>query len=279
MKKFRLLFQSKRSVAIATVLLFGGLLSLTPSSSGSRSRKQEPKLEEIRERKAKLKAEDIKVGNRTQSLIIVSMQKENDHLNVAVKNVSSKIVTGYDVAVGIGTVGTECLTGDDESNVVHPGEIRREVYPLQSGIEERGIAILAVMFDDGSSEGETKSIQYMQEYRRGMKMHREYAFHSLQKTLNSQTADLSAALNNLEFQVSPLSEDELNKLPPNVKLGFNAEKSRFLRHIQNLKYHLENPSDTTIKSAQGQGQSQVGVEIQKQLITLVERYARTINKL
>jgi len=226
-----------------------------------------------------LKLGNIKITNKTSSLVVLDVQQVGEQIKIKLRNDSNKSITAFDVAVGIGTVATECLTGDDENNIVRPGSTREETYSIQEGIAERGIAILSAFFEDGSAEGDSQSIQYTKEYRNGMKAHREYVLAFLRDVLNLPTLQASKILTNLESLPSPLSDDELKTMPPNFKLGFNAERTQFLHSISSLKNMTEQSSITQSQSTDNQKQTDTGIKIQNGLITLLERYSRTSNKL
>jgi methionine-rich copper-binding protein CopC len=245
-------------------------INLSPNAAS-----QEASSSQIR----RLKLGDIKITNKTSSLTVLDIEQDGEQIKVKLQNDSNKSITAYDVAVGIGSVGTECLTGDDENNIFLPGGIREEIYSIQKGMAERGIVILSAFFEDGSAEGDPQSIQYTKEYRSGMKTHREYVLAFLRGVLNSPTLQTSKTLTDLESMPSPLSDEQLNALPPNFKLGFNAERTQFLHTISSLKNMAEQSNVTQSQGTDNQKQTDIRIKIQNGLSILFERYSRTSKKL
>ncbi len=222
------------SLLIPAFLGMGYFGSTGLSSSQSEQKDALDQNREDREvQRRKTKIEDIRVENKTRGIILVLLEKDGNFLKLSLKNGSSKVVTAYEIGVGELTIHTECLSGMDFNDVFYPGTIRQERLALEPGIEESGIKILAVIFEDGTDEGDISYIQEIRQYRSGMKLQRERSIAFLRDLLNSDNVGFSTAISAMEDNLYR-SNDE-NKLPFFTRRGLEDERHRFLRLIGKFK--------------------------------------------
>jgi hypothetical protein len=238
-------------------------------SSGSPPQKQN-----LRNRVSNLRAEDIKVETSAPGLTIVSLMVRNNSLLVSLRNDYHKSITGYKIWNGVGTGYTEYLTGSEES-VLQPGEVREEIYPVQVGLEQSGFKLLAVIFDDGSAEGNPKYVEEIRDYRAGMKMQRRHALQLLESIGSGGTASLSEVLEAVKSKISVLSNDEEQKLPRHIKFGIDDERDRLLRQIGMIQETLSVPNKTT----QGGNHQNTAKMAEETLVTLVRQYSESLKRL
>jgi hypothetical protein len=222
------------------------------------------------QRKAEMIVENIRVENFTKGLtpISVDIDKERELITLTLRNDYDKIVTGYEVSIGEVTVQTESLNDSSVQEVLHPRDTRKEVYALQDNLDKFGIAIVAVILEDGTTDGESNHIQEIREYRQGMKIQREHVLLLLEKIAKQSMNKIPAALNSLVSQLAPMSESDERQLPPNVRFGIHDEKARILKEINNAK--------RIISAAQMQSSNQT--VSQGKFISLVDSYRRLVQK-
>ena len=269
MKKYKALFQSSRFFLIAVLFVSVSFWGLNVWSNSSGKTKQELTWEQKKER---LNLENIKVENFTSSLTIVNTEidKQSESVAITLRNDSKKLITGYAVNVGGGTTKTECLTGANMNNVLKPEEIRKEDYALQLDIDKHGIKIVAVIFDDNTTEGLPQYVEEIKQYRSGMKTQREHALNLLRNLSAKPQSKMYTAFNDFESKLSPFSENEENKFPANFRFGLQDEKVRLINNIKYLKemaYAVQNQKNSS-KSA-----------LQANLTDLINSYANTIKNL
>lgn len=186
-------------------------------------------------RKENLKVEDLRFENDTKGLTIISKEREGDFINLKLRNDYTKTVTAFVVAVAKMTIHTETLTGADYNDVFLPGDIREESYFLQLDVDKLGIKLLAVAFEDGTTDGTKMFVDNIRQYRSGMKMQREHSLALLKGIVNTSSVDLQSSLANLQAQAPQISQEKQRELPYFVRRGLLDEQDRFLRLIQHIK--------------------------------------------
>jgi len=108
----------------------------------------------------------IHVTNKTQSIEVVTAERDQSSIRLVLRNNSNKSVDGLQVRVGDVAIQTEFL-GTDVT--FPPGSLHEENYPTQQDSRNRGVIVLCVVFEDGSSEGVPKHIKQIENNRLGEK--------------------------------------------------------------------------------------------------------------
>src|SRR6185369_4260618 len=104
----------------------------------------------------------IQVNNRTRSIEVVKADREDDSIHIILRNKSTQPINGLQVRVGDVAVQTEFLGTDI---TFPPGGLHEEQYPTQQDSKNRGVTILCVLFEDGSSEGVSTYIKQIEDTR------------------------------------------------------------------------------------------------------------------
>lgn len=191
--------------------------------------------ERQRQKRNRLSSAELQVQNLTRGLAVVSIEKhvDQDVLKVVLRNDYLKIITAYKVAVGSGTIATETIPEQEPDNFVpfRPGEMREEMYPLQTDVDTLGIKILAVLFDDKTSDGVPQYVREIQEYRLGEKLGIEQALKLLDGIAESSEAEIPLMLRKVQAHLSAHSEDEEKPLPHFAKVGFHDARARIVGNL------------------------------------------------
>jgi len=181
--------------------------------------------------------EDIKISNRTSSFTPVEIKKISaDLFAVTYRNDYAKNITGFEVSIGGMRIQTELTLGGDEREFILPGRTFQETYAPQEGLERIGVQILAVVFDNGTGDGDTKYVKEITDYRMGMTTERQRLLKLLDQVLASKNQDIAIALGALEAQLTAAipSTQQDSKLD-NVAVGIRNESRRILDEIRMLK--------------------------------------------
>jgi hypothetical protein len=236
-----------------TILSCLAVLGVTAWSSlgdtASSSQKQEAAFEErLKKKKERLTNAEIPVQNLTNGLTVIKLEKniKSDSLRVLLRNDYAKTITAYDVSVGSGTIQSQCLTEEtDERAFIHPGDTREETYPLQDDVDTLGIRVLAVVFEDKTSDGEQRYIQELQEYRTGLKIEIEGTLRQVKDTLQLSKGELQQAIARL---ASSTPERDEEALPHFVKLGLRDATARVTSRKQSVLQNHQNDLEGTARA-------------------------------
>lgn len=191
-------------------------------------------LQVSRDRRQGSSTGSVKTDNKTRAFSIVNAKRRGDIVEVEIRNDYDKPITGFQVSVGDATIQTELLVGD-EIRVLAPGEVTLKTYGAPPELEERGIVVLAVLFNDHTGDGDSWYLNRLLEYRKGMKMQRQQTIQALQRVLSLSDVDLPQGFDKLVSQSFSLSEEDIKRLPMPVQLGIKDERRRLLRSLATIK--------------------------------------------
>ncbi len=180
-----------------------------------------------------------KVKNETESFQLVSVEKIDSLLQLRLKNTSNKAITAYRIGYGDGwQTGIDKILGD---YVVAPGEVEEfrtsfsNVSNSDNSASPRTVTILAVVFDDRSSEGDFEAASRILNDRLGQKIQLERINSLIQATLKSPDANTPVALSRLKSQITSLSEDQGKGQPLAIHLGLHYMKQHVLKQLEGIE--------------------------------------------
>jgi len=232
----------------------------------------------LEEPEGNLKVERLKVTNETRALEVINIEKLGlRDIRLTLRNGYDKKITGFQVSVGAGRVQTDLTVGGDDAYFILPGSTYQGIYAIQHETDTRGITILAVILEDGTTDGDAEAIEEVECYRLGMKMERKRVLSLLQDALKLDDSEIASALSRVEYQVSslPVTQDktqpyEKNRRLYNIYFGTRDERMRIVREIQDIihRHHPDTSQEVNQSLAFRQG-----------LLGLVEYYKRILAKL
>lgn len=219
------------SVVLGTILLTASVLS----SNGRRSQ-HEVSLPTVK--------------NKTSSLQVIDIEKLQTWFVTRVQNTSSKAITAYVMAVcDVPESATDYSIGPDS---IEPGKVVEIITPVRaldkcsSATTQPSITILAVVFDDRSTEGDYGWAKGILDDRRGLKIQLKRINRLLREALGRADRDEPKAIARLKAEISSLPIDEGEE--PAVRGGLSAAKQRVLFYLTELEqWH---PSAVSSASAQ-----------------------------
>ena len=248
MKRVNGLSGGRRYVLIlVTFLGCVALLVLVARSSGTKPQEGRQQSDTYAQRKEKLRTATIAVENRTNSLEVVSVDKaiEQGVFVLALRNRYPRPITGYKFSVGDSIEYTERLN----SKWIEPGGEAREFLPLQVGLATKGIKILAVIFDDESTDGDPRFVREINDRREGARIQRRRTLSHLKRVINSGDFDLLTALSGLESALAPLSPDECRDLSADKVAGISSERFMVLQELNRIRMISGHGSGIEVKSS------------------------------
>lgn len=154
-----------------------------------------------------------------------SVDSIRDIFLLRLKNVSSKPIVGYTIAFN-----NEAGVATSRSQAIAPGDIAEaEVSTLDTRPQEP-ISVTAVVFEDGTSEGEPKAIALVTDDRRGRRLFLERVLPLYEKALESPEINIDE----LESQIRALPE-RVEGESSDVNYSYRNAKSSLLKQIEELK--------------------------------------------
>jgi hypothetical protein len=180
------------------------------------------------------------IRNETASFQLVSQEKRGAFLVLTMRNVSAKGITAYSVSGDPN--GREDMDYAIGGHVIKPGDIEEIEFSLSSldkAYSAKGkksqIRILAVVFDDHTSEGNPGVAAMIRENRLGKKIQLKRINRLIREALRSLDANSSNVLGSLKSDIASLPEDADKDQSSYVHDGLHSAKQDILGLIEELE--------------------------------------------
>lgn len=201
--------------------------------------------EQLESLKRSFKIEDIPVTNNTSGFPIASLEKTPEkNIRIRIRNDYKKRITAYQISLGSTTTLVETMLNNLEAGV-DPGEIVDliEAINVDPDLIRKGLIVRAVVFDDGTGDGELESIKEIDDYRQGEMMQMKQTAKRLMESAEASDGEMVLALD--EVSKTSLSSMNVSRmLSPSVRFG--AEDTR--KRIALLAGKITKQPDGNIKS-------------------------------
>ena len=256
-------FKRSSSKPVVLILLFVALLSASVMTSRALPEPQNQELPRVR--------------NETESFQLISVERLGYLLQLRLKNTSKKAITAYKIGYSNGwQTGIDKILGNE---VVAPGEIEEFRTPFSNvsnsddPTSPRTVTILAVVFDDRSSEGDFQAADDILNDRLGQRIQLERINLLIQGVLKSPDTNTPAALGRLKAQIASLSEDQGKGQPRAIHTGLYYMKQHVLKQIEELEQWQRDGKDMLREELYG------SVNLQDALVKLKKLGEKRIPKL
>lgn len=199
-------------------------------------------------------ANSTQVQNKTNTVEVVSVTEQDSSYLLTLRNRSTKTINGYSIGVGSRSKLDVDLTIGEK--VILPGDEFKESLPASRSQAQPVINILAVLFTDGTSDGDPHVITDNRHRREGTKAQLKQILPILRAALASPaTPDLGA----LKKQIADLPGNSERGLSHHFGKGMSRAKQDTVSTLEMLG---TNPPNT-----------------RKQLTLLVEDLEKRISRL
>ena len=189
----------------------------------------------------------LRVENKTKAFQVVSIAKDRESIHVSLRNDYEKTIISYIVATSRHTTMQTDYGFSDESKGIAPRAIEdwRETTTLQ--MLSDGITILAVVFEDGTGDGEPQRVKEIKDQRYGYKVQISRILLLIENILKSPVADTPTAIDELESQITSLSTEPDDETLEHSKLGLHNQKESTLRDVEELRGIVQEPGKITVR--------------------------------
>jgi len=175
-------------------------------------------------------ASSLRVQNKTESLEVVNISQQDTLCMLTLRNVSPKAINGYSIGRSSNSKLDVDLTIGDTT--IAPGEEFKESIPISQSQGPPVINVLAVMFTDGTADGEAQVIAANQERRKGTRQELAHILPILRGALNSSAP---GELSTLKIKVASLPEETASEVSPQVKNGRLRARQDIISKVEMMK--------------------------------------------
>lgn len=184
------------------------------------------------------KTTQIHLVNNTGALALVGQEVVDGRTRLQFKNISAKDLNGFVLGfANLRQIELDTTTGD---RVIVPGEVQDIEIP---GPSPSTITILAVMYADGSLEGDPITVAQLRDRRSALKAELKRILGLVVAEAQSRDADIPGAFDRLESAMSKLPSTVADGHTPqaNAQRGAKTDVANlleFMRHRQERNAHL-----------------------------------------
>jgi hypothetical protein len=155
----------------------------------------------------------LHIANRTQSFSVIKAECGSNEFSLTLKNNSAKKITAFTISPGNGLSITEEFVFAEISDAgIGSNELFSKTYPTLASIEPQSIEIKALIFDDGTAEGEIRAVRKMRDSRLGQQIQIRRAVRELENFLAKGRGDVSEFKRNLGNALNSSDDDTLRTL-------------------------------------------------------------------
>jgi hypothetical protein len=181
------------------------------------------------------------ITNKTGAFQVIETVQDSDAYIFSIRNDYKKAINGYSVSMGDGrsSQDNDLTIGD---RIIASGAIEKvqisvsnlQVGSMNSASQVPNLIVLAVMFEDGTSDGDPRTIARLANRRLGKTIQFSRILPALDAVLSSTNRKFPSALKQLKEQVSLLPEEPDSSLPPDAKSGLVSAKQDLQTEIERL---------------------------------------------
>lgn len=193
----------------------------------------------------------VSVTNETKSFQVVNFDKDLEYvkgaefLRVSLRNDYDKAIVSYVISTGKNSsVQVDFMYSEGADNIA-PGEVTEWRNGLNPAMLAEGVTIQAVVFDDGTGDGDPVKIKEVTDQWAGGYSQISRILSILDSALKSPDASASGVLYELETQVASLSIEPDDTLHPGSKSGLHTQRETTVARLKELRDGVEASSDFT----------------------------------
>lgn len=188
---------------------------------------------------------EIQIRNYTNAFEVVGTETVGEMYVVSLKNISQKAISAYSQSLGPSGRPTNIRDSDGvgSGQVISPGAVHREEVPLiafahsaeTTSSHEAILNFIAVVFDDGSSEGFPERVKVIKDRRVGERIQLKQVKRLLNEAANAKDAEIpSIRLNSLKARIAALADTAEEGQSDEIADGLLSAKRHTLVMLEHL---------------------------------------------
>ena len=155
----------------------------------------------------------LQIANRTQAFSVIKVDRGSNDFSITLKNNSAKTITAFSISPARGfTIVEEFVLAEISEIGIRPNALFSKTYPTTTSIQPQSIEIKALIFDDGTAEGDTGEVREIEDSRLGEQIQIRRAVKELENFLAKGPGDVSEFKRNLGNALDSSDDDTLNIL-------------------------------------------------------------------
>lgn len=155
----------------------------------------------------------LQITNRTEALSVIKAEPGPNEFSITLRNNSAKTITAFSISPRKGFTITEEFVLAEISDVgIGPDAVFSKTYRTLNSSQPESIEIKALIFDDGSAEGDARTVRQIVDSRLGEQIQLRRAVKELEKFLAKGSRDAAEFKRNLNNALNSSDDDTLSIL-------------------------------------------------------------------
>jgi len=233
--KQRLFMRLLRVVSfVASIGLLPVIVIYLPSGVYSSSRSGQ--------KDALTRVKTLKIKNSTHSLEVSEVRRNGQEVQLSLRNTSEKDIAAFKISTASYGVTLDFTPDLFEAGTLH---VQSLIIPNTNNAEDE-VAVVAILFDDQTGEGNPNVVRQMTERRRGEKLQLLTIFPVIDRLLMAPKGQLSESLDAAEKATMELP-DSLDRTDSfEFRAGLQDAKEKILADLKTVKALQKNPDALVI---------------------------------
>lgn len=199
---------------------------------------------------------DLPVVSKTQAFQVIGVAVVTNRVSLRLKNVSSKFINAYTLALRDG--GTITTDYSISGHSIAPEQIEEKTFPVGDSQLSQRISIECVVFTDNSSDGDPDNARYIKSRRRGEKLQLQRQLPLLSNLITATDADMVVRIKEVKSQFQALPDYSTDTTSDEAfNQGLCDAKQEALLWIERLEKKQAN-GETTAEEIRKEVSKQVG---------------------
>jgi len=155
----------------------------------------------------------LQIANRTQAFSVIKAERGSNEFSITLQNNSAKTITAFSISPSKGfTITEEFVLAEISDTGIAPNALFSKTYPTLTSIQSQSIEIKALIFDDGTAEGDRRAVRQIEDSRLGQQIQIRRAVKELENFLAKAPGDVSEFKRNLGNALNSSDDDTLKIL-------------------------------------------------------------------
>lgn len=155
----------------------------------------------------------LQIANRTRAFSVIKAERGPNEFSITLKNNSAKTITAFSISPSKGfTITEEFVLAETSDFGIESNELFSKTYPTLNSIPPQSIEIKALIFDDGTAEGDAREVRQIEDSRLGQQIQLRRAVKELENFLAKHSGDVSEFKKELGNALDSSDDDTLNIL-------------------------------------------------------------------
>ncbi len=155
----------------------------------------------------------LQIVNRTQGFSVIKAEGGSNEFSITLKNNSAKTITAFSISPSKGYTITEEFVFAETADIgIGSNALFSKSYPTMNSMQSESIEIKALVFADGTAEGDAREVRQIVDSRLGEQIQMRRAVKELEKFLAKGYRDASELKRNLDNALNSSDEATLSIL-------------------------------------------------------------------